>query len=108
VEAFAFECRRVDEVVHDRQRPIDRVGLLVYTHEEIRETRLDLALAVATAVVFHEERVRERSELSGLGRCRAGRLDPRDGRRRLVRGGCRALRLPHVRGRARMTMTSAR
>src|SRR5207249_3665818 len=71
-------------VIHDRQRPIDRVGLLVYTHEEIRETRLDLALAVATAVVFDEQRIRERSELSRFARCRARGFDARDRRRRLI------------------------
>src|SRR5439155_1008955 len=44
----------------------------------------DLALAVATAVVFDEQRIRERSELSRFARCRARGFDARDRRRRLI------------------------
>src|SRR5439155_9718054 len=84
VEPFALESGRVDEVVDDRQRPIDRVGLLVDTHQKIRKARLDLSLAVATTVVFHEEGVRERRELSCLRRAAACRLDARDRRRSVL------------------------
>src|SRR5439155_19229511 len=63
---------------------IVRVGLLVEAHQEIREARLDLSLAVAAAVVLHEQSVGERRELAGLARVRRRGLDVRDRRRRLL------------------------
>src|SRR5206468_854579 len=51
---------------------------------EIRKPRLDLPFAVAAAVVFHEQRVRQRRELPCLARGRRRGRDVRDRRRGLL------------------------
>src|SRR5437667_277242 len=60
--SFALERGRVDQIVDDRQWPVDRIGLLVDTHEQVRHPALDLPSSVAPAAVLHQQRVRERGE----------------------------------------------
>src|SRR4029079_10546805 len=49
----------------ERQRWIDRIGLLVAAHQQVGDALLDTTLAVLAVVVFRDERVRESRARTG-------------------------------------------